>query len=163
MLIRPAHINDLPAIDEIYNHAISIRASAELSPYSEESRYNWYKIHEPEKYPIFVGVINNQVIGWLSFSPYRPGRMALRYTSEISYYLHPGFQRQGFGSQLIEFALHIAPEYDFRVLFAIIMEHNTASIHLLEKYKFEQWGFLPKVADYDGERRGQYYYGIIIS
>lgn len=162
MLIRPAHINDLPAIDEIYNHAISIRASADLTPYSELARYDWFKLHEPGKFPVFVAEKDRSVIGWLSFSPYRQGRMALRYTAEISYYLHPGFQRQGLGSQLIEFALHNAPDYGFRVLFAIIMEHNVASIRLLEKFKFEQWGFLPKVADYDGERRGQYYYGIII-
>jgi L-amino acid N-acyltransferase YncA len=36
-------------------------------------------------------------------------------------------------------------------LFAIVLEDNQASIRLLEKMGFEKWGYLPRVADFDGK------------
>ncbi len=162
MLIRLAQSADLITINEIYNHAIALKATAELTPYSLQERHDWIKKHPPDKYPVFVAELTGLVAGWLSLSPYRAGRMGLRYTAEISYYIHPDFWRQGIGSALVRYAVRVASDYKFRVLIAIILEHNTASIQLLEKHHFEKWGFLPEVADFDGKRCGQFYYGKII-
>jgi RimJ/RimL family protein N-acetyltransferase len=30
---------------------------------------------------------------------------------------------------------------------------------MMEKMGFQQWGFLPRVADFDGEECGHFYYG----
>jgi phosphinothricin acetyltransferase len=40
-----------------------------------------------------------------------------------------------------------------------VLEGNQASLNLLEKMGFEQWGYLPRVADFDGREVGHLYYG----
>jgi L-amino acid N-acyltransferase YncA len=41
---------------------------------------------------------------------------------------------------------------------AIVLE-GKASLKLLRKRGFEQWGYLPRVADFDGKEVGHLYYG----
>ena len=48
----------------------------------------------------------------------------------------------------------------FTHLFAIVWEGNQASLRLLEKMGFEQWGHLSKVADFDGKEVGHLYFGL---
>jgi L-amino acid N-acyltransferase YncA len=161
--IRSAKLSDLLRIDEIYNQAIALQATAHLEPLSKKERLDWLAQHEPEKYPVFVAETDGKIAGWLSISPYRPGRMALRFTAEISYYVHEEYCRKGIGTKLMEFALAQAPDLNIKQMFAIVMEHNMASIMLLKKFGFQQWGFLPDVADFEGKKCGQFYYGRSIS
>ena len=163
MIIRTAQIEDLPGIDEIYNQAIALQATAHLQPLSKKERLDWLAQHAPEQYPVFIAEIDGKIAGWLSISPYRPGRMALRFTAEVSYYVHGDYCRRGIASKLMEYALAQAPRLNIKQMFAIVMEHNIASIMLLKKFGFEQWGFLPDVADFDGEKCGQFYYGRLLS
>ncbi|MBE0663469.1 MAG: N-acetyltransferase [Bacteroidales bacterium] len=160
--IRLAVPEDLQAIDEIYNQAIEIKATAHTSPLTIEERKSWFEYHEPALFPVYVAVANDAVIGWISFSPYRSGRQALKFTAEISYYIHRDFWSRGVGSQLLEFAINEAPKLNFSVLIAILLEHNKASVSLLKKFAFEKWGFLHEVAEYDHNKCGQYYYGLIL-
>jgi phosphinothricin acetyltransferase len=60
---------------------------------------------------------------------------------------------------LTEHTLAACPSLQIRHLFAIVLENNEASIRLLEKMDFERWGYLPKVADFDGKEVGHLYYG----
>lgn len=160
MLIRLAHLEDLPLIVDIYNQSIpSQRSTADTEPVTVESRKNWFLEHIPEKYPIFVAEMDGSVAGWCSLSAYRPGRAALRYTAEISYYIAQEYQRQGVATALIEYAIEACPQLKLKNLFAIVLERNTASLKLLEKMGFEKWGYLPRVADFDGHETGHHYYG----
>ncbi len=159
-LIRLAHIEDLPAIVEIYNQAIPSRQSTgDIEPVRVEDRVTWFREHRSDEHPIFVAEVDGQVAGWCSLSPYRPGRAALRFTKEISYYIAPAYHRQGVGTALIEHTLAACPALEIRHLFAIVLEGNTASLKLLEKMGFEQWGYLPRVADFDGNEVGHLYCG----
>lgn len=160
MLIRTARGDDLPAIVDIYNQAIPSRQSTgDTQPLRAEDRIPWFEEHPPEKYPIFVAEVDGQAAGWCSLSAYRPGRAAFRFTAEISYYIASAFQRQGIGRALIEHALAACPALEIRHLFAIVLETNRASLELLGKMGFEQWGYLPRVADFDGNEVGHLYYG----
>ncbi len=86
MIIRLAHIDDLPAIVEIYNQAIQTKQSTgDTQPLRVEDRVAWFHEHHPEKYPIFVAEEAGVVVGWCSLSAYRQGRAAFRHTAEISY------------------------------------------------------------------------------
>ena len=157
--IRTAAPADLPRIVEIYNQAIAARnATADTIPFSVESRMDWFLAHNPGSHPIFVCVTNDQVAGWLSVSPYR-GRPALERTAEISYYVEYNCQRQGIGSALMRHAIEAAPRLNKHIYLAILLEWNTASQRLLEKFGFEKWGYLPEVAEFDGRLCGQFYYG----
>ncbi|HSL31332.1 MAG TPA: GNAT family N-acetyltransferase [Anaerolineales bacterium] len=160
MLIRVAHKDDLPVIVEIYNQSIpSQRSTGDTEPVRVEDRVIWFEEHRPDEHPIFVADVNGEVAGWCSLSAYRPGRAALRFTKEISYYIAAAYQRKGIGTALISHALAACPELQLRHLFAIVLEGNQASLRLLEKMGFEQWGYLPKVADFDGKEVGHLYYG----
>jgi len=159
-MIRLAQLDDLPAIVEIYNQSIpSKQSTGDTQPVRVEDRVTWFREHRPEEHPIFVAEVDGQVAGWCSLSAYRPGRAALRFTREISYYLAPTYHRQGIGTALIEHALAACPALQIRHLFAIVLEGNEASIRLLEKMGFERWGYLPRVADFDGKEVGHLYYG----
>ena len=160
MIIRLAQIEDLPAIVDIYNQSIpSQQATGDTQPVSVEGRLAWFHEHRPEQHPIFVSEVDGRVAGWCSFSPYRPGRAALRFTAEISYYLDSAYHRQGIGTALVEHALAACPTVGIRHVFAIVIEGNQASVKLLEKMGFEPWGFLPRVVDFDGKELGHLYFG----
>jgi phosphinothricin acetyltransferase len=85
--------------------------------------------------------------------------MALRFTAEISYYVQRDSQRKGIASHLVRHAISDCEALQIKNLFAIVLEPNTRSCSLLEKLGFERWGFLPCVADFDGQECGHLYYG----
>lgn len=151
MIIRLAQLDDLPAIVDIYNQAIPSRHSTgDTQPLRVEDRVAWFEEHRPEKHPIFVADVDGGVAGWCSLSAYRPGRAAFRFTAEISYYIALAYHCRVIGTALVEYALAACPALQIRHLVAIVLENNQASLKLLEKMGFEKWGYLPKVADFDG-------------
>jgi L-amino acid N-acyltransferase YncA len=159
-MIRVATLNDLPSIVTIYNEAIKSRfATADISPVSADSKRDWFIEHEPAQHPVYVWEEANEIRGWCSLSPYRLGREALRFTSEISYYVRADSYRQGIASNLIQHSIGKCASLQIKNLFAIVLEANTRSRGLLEKFGFERWGFLPRVADFDGQECGHIYYG----
>lgn len=159
--IRIADINDLPKIISIYNQAVPTRRStANTIPWTIENRTPWFLDHDPNKHPILIAEVDNRVIGWCSLSVYRPGRFALRFTAEISYYIDSTFQRQGVGSTLVSNALELCPSLDIKNIIAVIIDRNEPSRKLLKKLGFEQWAYLPRVLDFDGQEFGEYYFGI---
>ncbi len=158
--VRLAVPADLPRIVDIYNQAILARnATADTVPFTIEKRQDWFMEHDPGAYPIYVFEDDDgKVAGWLSVSPYR-GRPALARTGEVSYYVDYAAQRRGIGSALMQYAIQDAPRTGRRVFLAILLEWNTASIRLLEKFGFQEWGRMPEVAEYDGRLCGHLYYG----
>ncbi len=161
--IRIAEWKDIKSLVDIYNQAVELgRKTADLQPVSVNSRRQWFENHKPDKYPILVAACNNIVIGYATISAYRPGRQALRFTAEISCYVHFDYHRQGVAASLLEYAIDMCPSLQIKTLFAILIDSNTASIRLLEKYGFEKWGHLPRVAEFDGVEVGHLYYGLKI-
>ena len=159
--IRKAEISDLPDIVAIYNQAVPTRRStANTIPWTVESRTTWFREHEPDKHPIFVAEIHGETVGWCSLSAYRPGRLALRFTAEVSYYIGNNFQRQGVGQTLIRHVIEVSPALKIRNIIAVIIDRNEPSRKLLEKLGFDQWAYLPRVLDFEGQEFGEYYYGI---
>ncbi|MCY7333332.1 MAG: N-acetyltransferase family protein [Pseudanabaena sp. CAN_BIN31] len=158
MQIRLAVESDLPAIIEIYNAAIPTRlATADLDPITVESRRAWFRSHD-DRYPVWVMTIgdrdiqsdrNEQIIGWLSFQMFY-GRPAYHKTAEVSIYVAPHDQGKGLGKKLLSHAIANCPKLDISKLVGFIFAHNIASVHLFEKLGFEQWGFLPEIAELDG-------------
>lgn len=164
MSIRLAENKDLGALVEIYNQAIvTHRCTADMDIFSVEEKKSWFEEHQSLEYPIYVYEVDNKVVGYLYFSGYRPGRRAMRYTAEVSYYIHNNFQKQGIGTKFMEFAIEKSKELNFKNLIAILLECNLPSIKLLERFGFKEWGCLPGIADFDGEVFSHLYYGLSIS
>jgi phosphinothricin acetyltransferase len=162
MKIRTAKEADLPEIDAIYNEAIEDGfKTAHITPMSKEDRRDWFGKFS-DQYPLFVYEVDEGIIGWLSVSPYRKGRKALEGTAEVSFYVAREARVRGVGSALMETAIKEADRLNFHVYIAILIETNKASISLLKKHGFKKWGYLPEVICFNGERRGQFYYGKVL-
>lgn len=162
--IRTATIHDLPAIVSIYNQAVAAKfATADTIPWQVDDKQQWFHKHTPHEYPIYVAISDGHVTGWLSVSAYRPGRLALRFTKEVSYYIGGDYQRRGIGSILLQHAIDNASALNVRNYIAILLDVNKGSIKLLEKHGFMQWGHLPAVADFDGLICGHLYYGLPVA
>jgi L-amino acid N-acyltransferase YncA len=159
-MIRLATDTDLPAIVGIYNEAVAERfATADLMPVTLDGRRTWFAEHDTSAFPIYVFDEDGLVRGWCSLSCYRPGRAALLGSAEISYYVAWNARGRGVGSALVRHATREAPGLGKRVLFAILLGKNRASIGLMEKCGFELWGCLPDVALIEGELVSHLYYG----
>lgn len=163
MNIRTAQTADLQAIVEIYNQAIIAgQKTGDIAPVTVEDRKQWFENHTPDEHPLLVAKDNNLIVGYCTISPYRPGRMALRHTAEVSYYIHFDHHRRGIASRLLNRAIKMCPSLEIKTLFAIVIDTNAASIRLLEKNGFEKWGYMPGVAEFNGIEVGHLYYGLKI-
>ncbi|MDZ8184022.1 MAG: GNAT family N-acetyltransferase [Nostoc sp. ChiSLP02] len=153
MIIRHATETDLATIVAIYNAAIPSRmATADLEPVSVESRLAWFRARSPLQRPLWVIEVEGVTAGWLSFQSFY-GRPAYSNTAEISIYIAPAFHRRGLGKQLLAQAIHKSCSLGIKTLVSLIFAHNQPSLKLFEKFGFQQWGYLPKVAELDGVER----------
>jgi L-amino acid N-acyltransferase YncA len=160
MIIRTAASKDFGEIINIYNHAVDEKfATADTEYITVESRKEWFSQHSHHTYPIFIAEEKDQVIGWCSLSPHRPGRIALRTVAEISYYIHKDHRRKGVANSLITHTMKKAKDLGFKNLITILLDLNKTSIYILEKFGFEKWGHLPNIADINGVVCGQFIYG----
>lgn len=149
IILRDATIDDLAAMVDIYNSTVASRKiTADVEPISIESRLDWFYAHSPKTYPIWVAERTDQVVGWLSLQPFQ-GRPAYRATSELSIYVSPFCRRQGVGQKLMERAIAQSPVLNFSTLLGLVFAQNEPSLNLLRRFGFQQWGFLPCVAQFD--------------
>ena len=158
--IRIAKQEDLERIVEIYNQAIpSHRSTGFISLLTVEDIQGWFDRHKPDFYPIYLAQINGKVVGWNSISAYREKRLAFRFCAETSYYIDKNYHRQGIATKLLEHVIKECKGLQIKTLIAYILEHNSPSIGLMEKFGFERWATLPNIADFDGKEFAHTIYG----
>jgi L-amino acid N-acyltransferase YncA len=144
MKIRKAKINDLEAINRIYNYAvISTAATFDTRPETIESRKKWFYRHSG-KYPIIVAEDERGVISWASLSQWSD-RCAYNNTAEISVYVDKNEQGLGIGNRLISRIIELARKNKLHVVIARIAGENEISVHLHKKYGFTHVGSLKEV------------------
>ena len=91
--IRFGKIEDLPAIVDIYNHAIrSGGCTGDLDEFTVQDRINWFEKFNSNNSPIYVITVGNDIAGYGTLSPYRQGRKAMRNIAEISFFLDEKLQ-----------------------------------------------------------------------
>ena len=161
MEIRLARQEDLPQINKIYNQAVRQRfCTAHLEEVSLKDREQWFAAHSSSAFPVFVAVLEAQVVGWASLGPYREDRQALAHGGEVSYYVDEKNRGRGIGNSLLTHAIRQAPAYMFSVLVAILLDKNPASIGLLQKFGFKEWGRMPGIAIIDDQEADHLFYGL---
>lgn len=150
---RLAHLDDLPAIVEIYNSTIPSReVTADTEPVSIDSRRSWFAEHKPQHRPLWVAEESGRILGWLSYSNFY-GRPAYAGTAELSIYIHEAARGKGLGRYFLEQAIAHAPQLGVHTLLGFIFGHNTPSLRLFESFGFERWAFMPCVATLDDIER----------
>jgi phosphinothricin acetyltransferase len=160
MNIRTAKAEDVEHINNIHNQAIAEKFKVSyLTPWTKDRRFAWFKEHNSEEYPVFIAEIDNTVVGFVYVTPYRPERIALKQTAELSCFIDKDHRGKGIGKQLIAYMESQCHKLGIKTLFAIVIDANEASIKLMEKCGYEKWGYLPGVAIFDGVEAGHLYYG----
>lgn len=153
--IRDAIESDLAAIVEIYNTSIPTRtATADLEPITVESRRDWFAQHYPDSRPIWVLEVDGEIAAWTALNSFYGGRAAYSATAEVSIYIAPQHQRQGYGSLLIKRMIAECPRLKVTTLLAFYFDHNIGSRRMFDRLGFEPKGHLEDIALLDGEQRG---------
>lgn len=138
-LVRPATEADLPAILDIYNHAVlHSTATFDEEPRALEDQRRWLREHA-HPYAVVVAVSGDRVAGWASLSPFH-ARPAYRFTAEDSVYVHPEHRGRGIGGLLLAELLSLARGNGFHTVVARITGGNDASVRLHARLGFEHAG-----------------------
>jgi phosphinothricin acetyltransferase len=139
--IRPTVAADLPAITDIYAHAVRFgTATFELIPPDLDEMTGRFEALDGAGYPHFVAALEGRVIGYAYAAAYRP-RPAYRFTVENSVYLQPAVHRRGIGRQLLLRLIHECQARGFRQMIAVIGDSaNAASIGVHSRCGFEMIG-----------------------
>ena len=144
--IRPATPADLPAITEIYAHAVRFgTATFELDPPDVGEMRRRFETLKGGGFPYLVALLEHEVIGYAYAGPYRP-RPAYRFTVENSVYLQPAIHRRGVGGQLLQRLIAECEARGFRQMIAVIGDSaNAASIGVHSRCGFQMIGTHPNV------------------
>ncbi|WDF70156.1 GNAT family N-acetyltransferase [Sphingobacterium oryzagri] len=155
LVYRDAQQTDLAAIVAIYNTTIASRlVTADTEEVSIASKIEWFEEHSAERRPLWM--VENQAgetVGWVSFQSFY-GRPAYNGTVEISIYLAMDKRGSGYGKQILQHAIHVAPQFQIKTLLAFIFSHNIPSLNLFYRFGFTDWGDFPRIAEMDGNEYG---------
>jgi phosphinothricin acetyltransferase len=144
--IRPATAADLPAITEIYGHAVRYgTATFELTPPDLSEMTRRFGVLRDGGYPYLAAASDGRVIGYAYAGAYRP-RPAYRFTVENSIYLQPAIHRRGIGLQLLQRLIAASEQRGYRQMIAVIGDSaNAGSIGVHARCGFEMIGTHPSV------------------
>ncbi len=142
--IRPATINDMPAVNDIYNHYVEHSTSTyQTEPETLEERRAWFSCHGA-KHPVLVALLGDEVAAWGSLSRFHP-RAAYAHTVENSIYVRHDLQGRGLGSKLLAELIDVAEKLGHRSIIACIDAAQQGSIALHRKHGFADAGRLTEV------------------
>jgi len=144
--IRPATEADLPAVTDIYEHAVRHgTATFELIPPDLAEMTRRFKSLMDGGFPYLVATLDGGVVGYAYAGPYRP-RPAYRFTVENSVYLRPSIHRRGIGLQLLQRLIAECEARGYRQMIAVIGDSaNAGSIGVHERCGFAMIGTHPNV------------------
>ena len=144
--IRPASIDDLPYLAEIYNYYVVHTAiSFDLEPVSMEERQEWFRqfaLGGPHR--LLVAEEDGKVLGYAASFRFRI-RCAYDTTIETTVYRAPEAVGRGVGSALYTALFEALRDEDLHVAIAAIAVPNPASIALHERFGFTLAGVLHDV------------------
>jgi L-amino acid N-acyltransferase YncA len=144
--IRPATLDDMPIITEIYGGAVREgTASFELYPPDLAEMVARREALLADNFPYLVAEHEGHVVGYCYAGHYRP-RPAYRYTVEDSIYISPRMHGRGVGRMLLARLIAECEVRGFRQMVAIIGDSaNLGSIKLHKALGFAQIGTLKDV------------------
>lgn len=146
MIIRNAALKDSKQLLDIYNYeVVNSTATFDLYPKTLADREVWLKAHNVGNHPLWVAEEGDQIIGYVSLSPYRE-KEAYHTTVELSLYVHKDHRRKGIARQLLADILKYARQReDIHTVISVITEGNDGSIKLHEAFGFCFTGVLKDV------------------
>ncbi|KEC76073.1 UNVERIFIED_ORG: phosphinothricin acetyltransferase [Rhizobium esperanzae] len=145
VLIRDATEADLPAIREIYNHAVEHTTAIWNETLVDlDNRREWMRARQGRGFPVIVAELSGKVAGYASYGDWRAFD-GYRHTVEHSVYVDKDCRGAGIGETLMRELIVRAAAADVHVMIAGIEAENTASIRLHEKLGFRIAGRFSEV------------------
>ncbi|WP_045516668.1 GNAT family N-acetyltransferase [Neobacillus niacini] len=143
-MIRSAQEKDLQDILDIYNDAVlNTTAVYTYKAQTLDTREIWYKQKMEEGYPVIVYELDNKVVGFATFGPFRPWP-AYKYSIEHSIYVDGSYRRKGIATSLLKEIIAIANEREYMTLIAGIDAANEKSIAMHKNFGFVHSGTIKK-------------------
>lgn len=154
MIIRKAEMKDLKELLDIYNYEVENGvATFDLQPKTLDERKGWFLEHNVDNHPLFVGEIDNKVVGYVSLSKYRE-KEAYKATVELSIYIDKDYRKHGIATSLMDFIIKEAKEDErIHTVVSVITSGNEASRKLHERFNFEFCGTIKEVGIKFGKYR----------
>lgn len=135
--VRPATIDDAPAIAAIYNEAVATTvATFDTEPRSLDAQRAWLREHTAP-WAVWVAEESTSVVGWASLSRWSE-RKAYDSTAEVSVYVAAERRGQGWGGKLLDRLVLESDAAGFHTLLARVADPNPVSLRL-----HRQRGFVP--------------------
>ncbi len=158
--IRNAEISDAESINRIYNQAIVLgTATADINKLNILHHKEWMQKQIEDDNPVLIAECDGKVAGYNSLTYYRFGRPALLHVRETSYYIDKDYWDRGIASKLMDSIFELSPGIGISTLISIIIDGNTSSIKLINKFGFELWGRLPKIVFFSHGKYDHLIYG----
>ena len=146
-IVRPAVLDDLQALTDIYNHYIVHTAiTFDLRPVTLDERRAWFDEHAATgRYRLLVALRDGATcVGYATSSRWRP-KAAYETTVETSVYCHPDVVRSGCGSVLYSALFADLAGEDIQTIVAGVSLPNPASVALHERFGFRSVGVFNEV------------------
>jgi phosphinothricin acetyltransferase len=136
--IRPALLDDLPSINEIYFHyVVTSHCTFDTEPAPPGARVMWFnRYHDTGRHRLLVAD-DGGIVGYATSSEFRD-KGAYDPSVETSVYLHPDATGRGIGAQLYDSLLATLVDEDVHRAYAGIALPNPASIALHERFGFRK-------------------------
>ena len=144
--LRPAREEDLPALNDLYNHYIlHTPITFDVEPWTLEQRREWFSHYaKTGRHRLLVALQDGRVAGYASSGRFRP-KAAYDTSVESSIYLAPGLGGRGLGTTLYRALLEaLAREPVHRVLAGVTLP-NPASLALHARFGFRTVGVFDEV------------------
>lgn len=144
-LLRAARPDDLPAINDIYNHyVLTSTCTYQCAPSTLAERQAWLAERSP-RHPVRVLTdAEGAVVAWSALSAFKT-REAYANTVENSIYVRSDRLGRGLGRLLLHDQLVEAHRLGHHAVLAVICASQTPSIRLHEAFGFSQVGRLREV------------------
>ena len=152
--IRPARIEDLPRLTEIYNHyVVNTPTTFDLEPFTVEQRRGWLgKFACVGPHRLFVAEQEDVILGYAGTTGFRD-RRAYDTTIETTIYCAPEATGRGIGTLLYAALFDALRGEDIRMAIAGMTLPNDASNALHERFGFTLAGVMHEV----GRKFGRYW------
>ena len=141
-LIRPATLDDLQALTDIYNYyVVNTAITFDVRPFAVEDRRAWFDDHAGSgRYRLLVAVDpDGRRLGYATTSRWRP-KASYETTLESSVYCHPDAVGRGCGTALYRALFDSIAAEDVHTIVAGVSLPNPASIKLHERFGFKPVG-----------------------
>lgn len=145
--IRPAVLDDLPALTDIYNHYIlHTPITFDVKPYTVEQRRPWFDEHASSgRHRLLVAIDDaGSIAGYATTSRWRP-KAAYETTVESSVYCRHDVRGRGIGRLLYQSLFAAIAAEDVHMIVAGATLPNDASVALHERMGFTRVGVFTEV------------------